>query len=125
MLARVAPILKRMLPFCGGDEFTVGVLWDYMSLPQPVRSAQEAERFASGLRELMTWYAHPYTHVLLMTTELPAGAAYTNQRSYNERGWCEAERRTCAISKCTASAARPRPLNRPSLDAPCMKASTC
>ena len=27
-----------MLPFCGGDEFTVGVLWDYCSLPQPERS---------------------------------------------------------------------------------------
>jgi hypothetical protein len=36
-----------MLHSCGGDAFTVGVLWDYVSLPQPVRT---------------TWYAHPYTH---------------------------------------------------------------
>jgi predicted Zn-dependent protease len=33
-----------MLPSCGGDAFTVGVLWDYMSLPQPVRNPAEAVR---------------------------------------------------------------------------------
>lgn len=110
MLARVTPILKQMLPFCGGDEFSVGVLWDYMSLPQPFRTVDEAERFASGMRDLMSWYAHPYTHVLLMTTELPAGAAYSNQRSYHERGWCEAEWRTCALSKCQSQLQTPPPL---------------
>ena len=100
MLARLVPILRLMLPFCGGDEFTVGVLWDYVSLPQARRTAAEEGRFSHALASLMTWYAHPYTHVLLFTTALPTGAAYTNVRPYAQRGWCEAELRTCAISKC-------------------------
>jgi len=100
-LGRIVPILERMLPSCGGDEFTVGVLWDYMSLPQPVRTPAEAERFASGLQALTEWYAHPYTHTLLLTTPLPTGALYKSLRPYEQRGWCEAERRTCGISKCT------------------------
>ena len=89
-----------MLPSCGGEHFTVGVLWDYCCLPQPSRSPDEAERFRLGLAALMTWYAHPYTHVLLMTGALPTGAAYTNTRPYDARGWCEVERRTCGVSKC-------------------------
>ena len=40
-LARVVPILNVMLNFCGGEEFTVGVLWDYCSLPQPKRTPAE------------------------------------------------------------------------------------
>lgn len=99
-LARIVPILERMLPSCGGDEFTVGVLWDYVCLPQPVRSPAEAVRFSCGLQSLTEWYAHPYTHVLLVTTPLPTGANYKSQRPYEQRGWCEAERRTCGISKC-------------------------
>jgi hypothetical protein len=51
-----------MLHSCGGDAFTVGVLWDYVSLPQPVRNPAEAVRFTCGLQALTTWYAHPYTH---------------------------------------------------------------
>ena len=100
LLARVVPILRHMLRFCGGDEFTVGVLWDVCALPQPKRTEQEAARFQAGLASLMTWYAHPYTHVLLMSTPLPTGAKYTNTRAYSERGWTETERRTCAVSKC-------------------------
>ena len=49
----------------------------------------------------MAWYAHPYTHVLLLTTQIPTGAAYTNTRPYDARGWCEVERRTSALTKCT------------------------
>ena len=99
-LALIAPILRHMLLFCGGDAFTVGVLWDYCCLPQPARSPAEAARFRSGLASLMAWYAHPYTHVLLLTTPLPSGASYTNSRPYCARGWCEVERRTCFVSKC-------------------------
>ena len=99
-LARIAPILTHMLAFCGGDAFTVGVLWDYCSLPQPSRTPAESKRFRSGLASLMTWYAHPYTHVLLVTTPLPTGAKYGNTRPYAARGWCEVERRTCFVSKC-------------------------
>ena len=99
-LGRIVPILKHMLEFCGGEEYSVGVLWDYCSLPQPGRSPEEEARFQSGLASLMTWYAHPYTHVLLMAAPLPTGAAYTNTRPYDARGWCEVERRICAVSKC-------------------------
>ena len=142
-LGRLVPVLRRMLPFAGGDQFTVGVLWDYavrtrrrllapslaalpapwhslagssscarahtasaercspaQSLPQPPRSAQEAATFAGGLRSLMAWFAHPYTHVLLLSGPLPTGASYSNDRPYASRAWCEAEQRTCAISKC-------------------------
>ena len=99
-LARIVPILQHMLAFCGGDEFTVGVLWDYCSLPQPARTPSQQTRFELGLRSLMRWYAHPYTHVLLMTGELPTGAAYTNTRPYDARGWCETERSICGVSKC-------------------------
>ena len=76
-------------------------MWDYASLPQPERTPAEATRFAAGLASLMVWYAHPYTHVLLMSSELPTGASYTNVRPYGARGWCEVERATAAISKCT------------------------
>lgn len=100
-LGRLAPILQHMLAFCGGAEFSCGVLWDYCSLPQPPRTAAQEQRFAAGLSSLMTWYAHPYTHVLLMAGELPVGAAYTNTRAYTERGWCEAERATAGLTKCT------------------------
>ena len=99
-LARVVPILNVMLNFCGGEEFTVGVLWDYCSLPQPKRTPAEDARFSSGIRSLMQWFAQPYTHVLLMTGSLPTGGSYTNIRPYDARGWTEPERRTCAISKC-------------------------
>lgn len=82
-LGRIAPLLRHMLAFCGGEPFTVGVMWDYCSLPQPPRSPAAADRFAQGLAALMTWYAHPYTHVLLLTTDLPYGAQYTNTRPYD------------------------------------------
>ena len=101
-LGRIVPILRAMLEFSGGEEFTCAVLWDYCSLPQPGRTPAEDARFRAGLSSLMTWYAHPYTHVLLMTGPLPSGAgvAYTNTRRFEERGWTETERRTCAVSKC-------------------------
>ena len=41
ILARVVPVLQHMLAFCGGEQFTVGVLWDYASLPQPNRTHAE------------------------------------------------------------------------------------
>ena len=81
----------------------VSLASSYCSLPQPSRTPPEDARFQAGLSSLMTWYAHPYTHVLLMTGPLPAGGAgvsYTNTRRFEERGWTETERRTCAVSKC-------------------------
>lgn len=103
-LAAIAPILRAMLAVCGGDDFTIGVLWDYASLPQPSRSPSEHARFVEALRSLTTWYAHPFTHVLLMTAPLsstaPSGAEHDNvEREYGARGWCELERRMA----CTAT----------------------
>jgi len=72
-----------------------------MSLPQPIRSPAEALRFQKGLKALMSWYSHPYTHTLLLTTQLPTGGAYKSLRPYAERGWCETERRVSGVSKCT------------------------
>ena len=67
---------------------TVGVLQDYASLPQrPYRNQKEKPRFTLGLTSIDRWYAHPYTYVLRVTNELPRGAAYTNTRPYNNRGW--------------------------------------
>ena len=131
-----SPILRAMLAVCGGDDFTIGVLWDYASLPQPSRSPSEHARFVEALRSLTTWcadcfeiapacfeiapacsegsarsrrrlgplttaprparrYAHPFTHVLLMTAPLsstaPSGAEHDNvEREYGARGWCAA-----------------------------------
>ena len=44
------------------------------------------------------WYAHPKTHVLLVDTELPAGA-HTNMQPYAGRGWCVMERNASGLVK--------------------------
>lgn len=103
MLALLVPLLRVMLSVCGGEHYTVGVLWDYASLPQPIRSPAEHARFVEGLRTLTTWYTHPYTHVLLMTQPLPevapSGEPYSNvARPYGARGWCDLERRMACLS---------------------------
>jgi hypothetical protein len=57
------PILERMLGYCGGEHCTVGVCWDYASLPQPPRTAAEECRFEAGLRLMIGgWFAHPCNH---------------------------------------------------------------
>ena len=44
------------------------------------------------------WYAHPQTHVLLVDTDLPAGA-HTNMQPYAGRGWCVMERKASGLVK--------------------------
>ena len=44
------------------------------------------------------WYAHPKTHVLLVDTDLPAGA-HTNMQPYAGRGWCVMERKASGLVK--------------------------
>ena len=70
--------------------------------------------FKQALDSLGTFYAAENTFVLMLTQfpdgypesyDVPAGA---NICEYRERGWCEMEWRTCAIS----CAAAPRPLLR-------------
>eukprot|EP00964_Phaeocystis_antarctica_P061887 scaffold37003_cov61-Phaeocystis_antarctica.AAC.3 len=44
------------------------------------------------------WYGHPKTHVLLVDTDLPAGA-HTNMQAYAGRGWCAMERTASGLVK--------------------------
>ena len=99
ILARLVPVLRTMLPLCGGDAYTVGVLIDYASLPQPTRTHAELTKFRLGLRALPMWLAHPYVPVLLVSGALPSGAEYKNTRKVEERGWCDFERRVASLSK--------------------------
>lgn len=98
-LARIVPVLRAMLPLCGGEQFTIGVLIDYASLPQPTRTHAELTRFKLGLRALTTWFAHPYVPTLLVSNSLPKGGDYQNTRSVSERGWIEFERRLTYLAK--------------------------
>jgi hypothetical protein len=59
-----------------------------------------AVRACPALRNARSsWYAHPFTFVLLVTTPLPTGAEYANKRTYGERGWCVVERRLSGLVK--------------------------
>ena len=88
---------------------SVGVFWDYLSLPQASQAAHEAgeddrtladlEVFKQGLGSINTWYAHPQTTVLLMAGPLPTGKAYLNTQPYLKRGWCQAEFRMSGMVK--------------------------
>jgi len=102
-LRRLLPIFKAMVAEAKkyGEHATVGVLQDYVCLPQrPYRSAEEEARFKLGLRSMNAWYTHPHTIVLLVTTPLPTGAEYTNRdRPYHSRGWCFVEQRLSGLVK--------------------------
>ena len=90
-LRRVCPILKAMLAAVASQHGTIGVMWDFCSLPQPPRSASHADRFTRGLRKMNAWYMHPFTHVLQLASALPGGTdadPYANARLWENRGWC-------------------------------------
>ena len=90
-------MLRACCP-CGGEQFTIGVLIDYASLPQPTRTHAELTRFKLGLRALTTWFAHPYVPTLPSNSP-PKGGDYQNTRSVSERGWLEFERRLTYLAK--------------------------
>ncbi|CAK0796002.1 unnamed protein product [Prorocentrum cordatum] len=102
-LQRIAPILRRMLKDVKqrSRDATIGVLWDFMSLPQFPRSDDfEKQRFKAGLCAINQWYAHPYTHVLLATYPVPVDdGKYENTRPYENRGWCKFERTISGLTK--------------------------
>ncbi|CAK0896204.1 unnamed protein product, partial [Prorocentrum cordatum] len=116
-LQRVAPVLRAMLSHTkelaqlelgclqhdrGLSSYaTVGVLWDFLSLPQkPHRDDSETQRFKAGLKAIDRWYAHPHTTVLLVTTPVPNGdGKYENRRPYQNRGWCKFERSISMLTK--------------------------
>ena len=101
-LAMIAPILEVMLANAKGKgaHNTVGVLWDYMCLPQQPRTPAEDAAFNIQLAGISEWYAHPATTVLLVTTPVPTGADYGRKgRPYHSRGWCFVEMRLGALIK--------------------------
>jgi hypothetical protein len=98
-LRRVAPFLRALLSACASEHGTVGVMWDFCSLPQAPRTADESDRFRRGLRRMNAWYMHPYTHVLLLASSLPRSVPYTNTRSWEARGWCFFEGCAAALVK--------------------------
>ena len=109
-LRRVAPVLRAWLAdvtegnsligIQGSEHCTIGVLWDYTSLPQrPYDDDGQQARFKRGLTSIDKWYSHPYTVTLRVTNALPTGAEYTNTRPYERRGWCFFETHISAIAK--------------------------
>jgi hypothetical protein len=98
----VRPILAAMLSAVSAPHGTVGVMWDFCSLPQAPRTDDEAARFKRGLRRMNGWYMHPFTHVLLLSTPLPNGdasAPYANTRPWENRGWVFFEAAASALVK--------------------------
>ena len=102
-LTRWLPIFKLMLKAAKSysPHATVGVMMDYMSLPQMPRSESETARFERSLHAMNEWYFHPFTVVLLVTTPPPDvdSHAYSNGRTYHERGWCNFEMNACLTIK--------------------------
>jgi len=101
-LGRVKPVLKAMVQKVvemAGIHATVGVMWDFVSLPQRPRTKTEEERFSRGLKRINEWYRHPYSFVLALTNALPTGRQYTNTRLYSERGWCYFELKISSLTK--------------------------
>ena len=103
-LQRLVPILEAIVAECnriGGLDFTWGIMWDYLSLPQrgrtlgydaagDDRTPVERARFGMGLSHINIWYGAMYTHKLVLNTPMPADAE--NQAEYSRRGWCIFER---------------------------------
>ena len=102
-LRRVAPVLRAWLAWVTkecSEHCTIGVLWDYTSLPQrPYDDDGQQARFKRGLTSIDKWYSHPCTVTLRVTNALPTGAEYTNTRPYERRGWCFFETHISAIAK--------------------------
>jgi hypothetical protein len=106
---RLGEVLRKLLPLLRilikearvfGAHCTIGVLWDWMSLPQQPRSPAEEERFRLGLPLFTRAVAHPYTFVLLVTTPMPTGAEYALcGRPFAARGWCRLEVQLASLVK--------------------------
>ena len=99
-LQRLVPLLEAIVAACdekGGPEFSWGIMWDFMSLPQRGRTSgydkdvddrtpEQQARFQLGLSHVNIWYGAMYTHTLVLNTPMPAGAE--NSAEYGRRGWC-------------------------------------
>ena len=59
-----------------------------MCLPQkPFASEELKVRFTKSLVGIDRFYSHPYTLVVIVDTNLPTGASYSNTRPHFKRGW--------------------------------------
>ena len=62
----------------------VGVLWNYLSVPQTDRKGTddrthaEKKMFKLGMNSIHSWFSHPMTYVLLVNDSLPTAHAYAN-----------------------------------------------
>ena len=100
-------LLRRMLPVlvaCNkqaaryGPRATVGVFWEYMSVPQVesrLSGVEYSESIDAAIRSL---FAHPFTLVLCVRTPIPAGD-YLNKLPYERRGDRLIEQRIARIVK--------------------------
>jgi len=73
----------------------IAVFWDFGSLPQKPRSAEEDNRFRKGLGSCDMLYGHRFSNIW-MQTRLPAGF---DGASYDDSGWCSFEAGVSAIVK--------------------------
>ena len=77
-LRRLVPLLELLVRHAKryGEHATLGVFWDFASIPQgPNRTA--TARFDGALRAAPLWYAHPFTLTLLVDTPVPPPTAST------------------------------------------------
>lgn len=95
LLRSLLPLLKLLIAEAAvfGEHCTIGVLWDYASLPQEPRTQAEQERFDKAVPLFNSAFAHPYTFVLLCTQQMPLQPAYAS------RGWCRLETRVASLVK--------------------------
>ena len=106
-LRRLLPFLKAMLAEAKRDSphCTVGVMIDFLCLPQKKPFATEDLGASDGARFLVSrkaingWYFHQSTYTLLMTDSPPEGAAYSNTRLHRDRGWCFFEQAASMVVK--------------------------
>ena len=101
-LQALAPLLECIVRHCDesvGPNFSWGIVWDFMSLPQrgysytesirrdsfatwgdrgkDNRTQDENDRFRKGLTHINEWYGAPFTNVLVLETPLPVNAHNT------------------------------------------------
>ena len=93
-----ADAAKAQKALAGGDTEAQAKAWKNAFDAEDYRTPEEKATFGKALKTINTWYAFPKTHVLLVDTELPAGA-HTNMQPYKGRGWCVMERNASGLVK--------------------------
>lgn len=116
---RIVPLMELMVRSAKryGPHTTVGIFWDFASMPQgPNRTPLEQRRFDCALRAAPMWYHHPFTLVLLVDTPVPPPSvfhdeyghvirkekAHGNTRPFDGRGWTFFELHCASLVKDSA-----------------------